>query len=174
MSTVIAADQVASKGVVGRFRVARASSVALRSWAETAGVRRLIPGYNLEIVVVDSARPIPRLMERPEAWGPALPIRIGKRELVPGWFGRDGRTLGLEVVGPARTELDRIHAKALDVGASWEQGPVFRPHIALSHEPGPVDLAALGSPLFAVELAGPFYELAPLAPLAQTMPAAAA
>lgn len=140
-----------TEGLYVRRNLTPDSAAAFTAWAKSQGFTNLVPEYELHATIVYSRAPV---WFRPQ--GGNVAASSGGRFVTP--LGSKGAIV-LHFVAP---ELEARWKEARQMGASWDHGDTYSPHVTITFDAGEVDLSKIvpfdGDLVFGPEIHEPLNE----------------
>ncbi|QEL14778.1 hypothetical protein [Limnoglobus roseus] len=139
------------EGLYVRRNLTPESASALSAWAKAQGFTNVVPDHEMHATIVYSRDPV---WLRPK--GGNLAASSGGRYV--GSLGEKGAIV-LHIVAP---ELEARWQEARQIGASWDHGDTYNPHVTVTYDAGQIDLSAVapfdGDIVFGPEVHEPLNE----------------
>lgn len=142
---------MSEQGLYVRRNLTLDSAAAILAWAKLQGFTNLVPEHELHATIVYSRAPV---WFRPQ--GGNVAASSGGRVVTP--LGAKGAIV-LHFVCP---ELEARWKEARQMGASWDHGDTYSPHVTITYDAGEVDLSRVepfdGDLVFGPEIHEPLNE----------------
>lgn len=142
---------MSEQGLYVRRNLTPDSAAAFAAWAKSQGFTNLVPENELHATIVYSRAPV---WFRPK--GGNLAASNGGRFVTP--LGNKGAIV-LHFVAP---DLEERWKEARQMGASWDHGDSYSPHVTITYDAGDIDLSKVmpfdGDLVFGPEIHEPLNE----------------